>query len=202
MKEDDFDFLHQMNGYDDFAARVGDFAKSQDDILLVLSSSSIDKINDTPVNIGDEDAFDDGVACPIISVMKDYIDNTQNIKNFFKVERSVQSRVAPCEVPVEKVTKMKSDPNLKLDYDDKVTPCNHFASLYKNEYVIGNFKSRSCWLSMILETFKEPIDNYSKKKHKKPIELTYEYVHTIIAPEKHLLESDNGYNFHEVVKFF
>ena len=162
LKEDDYDFLHQMNGYDDFAARVGDFSKSQDDILLVLSSSSIDKIDNTPVNIGDEDAFDDSNACPIINVLSDY-----------------------------------------LRYDDiGSTPSDHFKSLYKNEYVIGNFKTRSCWLSLILETFKEPIDNYSQKKHKKPIELTYEYLHNIIASDRHLATSDNGYNFHEVVKFF
>lgn len=204
IKEDDYDFLHQMNGYSEFVSRIGDFSKSQDDLLLVQANASIDKIENEPVNIGNEDAFDDSYASPIISVIKDYIDYTPSIRNFFKVDRSVQSSSGhPLnDPPEEKVRKVKIVQNLKLDYDDEITPSNHFASLYKNEYVIGNYKSRSCWLSMILETFKDSVDKYSQKKHKKPIEVTYEYVHRIIAPERDLLESDNGYNFYEVVKFF
>jgi hypothetical protein len=68
---------------------------------------------------------------------------------------------------------------------------------YENDYVINNYKSRSCWLSLLIEIYKEPIEKYYKKT-----KITYEFIHSIIAPGKILKESNNGYSFDEVKLFF
>lgn len=155
--EAEYDAISQMEGGKELIMSAYLLSKSLDNLILIQNSLTIDNTADEPVNIVNEYAFDDGVACPFINV-KEYIAN---------------------------------------DFDDVQTSLE-----YNNKYVTNNFRKRSCWLSLILETFKEPIEKFSKKKHKKPIEMTYEFVHSIIAPEKELRESGNGYNYQEIVKFF
>ena len=67
---------------------------------------------------------------------------------------------------------------------------------YSSSYVQNNFLPRSCWLSLLLEIYKEPVEKYLKKT-----KLTYESIHEIIS-DGPLNKESNGYSFNQVVKFF
>jgi hypothetical protein len=66
-----------------------------------------------------------------------------------------------------------------------------------NQYVKDNFIEGSCWLNLLVNLFKEPIEKYYKK-----VKITYQYIHNIISPFRKLLNINNGYSFNEVKLFF
>jgi len=69
--------------------------------------------------------------------------------------------------------------------------------LYKTEYVKDNYLKRSCWLNLIVDTFKTTIEKYYKN-----IKVDYQFVHNILRPDTQLLGHTNGYSFNEVINFF
>ena len=73
---------------------------------------------------------------------------------------------------------------------------NKTGQLYKTKYIKEHYKSRSCWLSLICEVYKETFEKIFKKT-----KITYETVHEIIG-DGPLKEKDNGYSIQQVMKFF
>lgn len=65
------------------------------------------------------------------------------------------------------------------------------------DYVKENYLPSSCWLNLLVNLFKEPIEKYYKN-----VKITYQYIHNIIAPFRKLQTSHNGYSFNEVKLFF
>ena len=73
---------------------------------------------------------------------------------------------------------------------------NTNTDIYTSDYVKKNFKSRSCWLSLLLDVYKKPFDKYYTST-----KLTYESIHAIIG-DCPMQAYNNGYSFKQVVKFF
>ena len=69
--------------------------------------------------------------------------------------------------------------------------------VYKTDYVKDNYIKNSCWLSLLLDIYKAPIE----KRYKNTV-LTYESLHNIIAPSRMLNDYENGYSIEEVFNFF
>ena len=71
------------------------------------------------------------------------------------------------------------------------------SEVYKSQYVKDNYLEQSCWLSLLLDIYKTPIEKWYKK-----VDLTYQPLHNIIAPDKDLNIIENGYYFDEILNFF
>jgi hypothetical protein len=101
-------------------------------------------------------------------------------------------------LPINFVEEEAYDDGFNKFLSNNYIKANTLKSLYSNDYVINNFKPRSCWLSLLLDIYKEPFE-----KQYKTFKLTYEYIHNIIKNEgQELKEADNGYSFNQIVKFF
>ena len=70
---------------------------------------------------------------------------------------------------------------------------------YTNEYVRDNFVPYTCWITLLLNVYKEPMSKYWKKDKGN---LTYTKIHQMIAPDREFKDSNNGYSYEEVIKFF
>jgi hypothetical protein len=57
-------------------------------------------------------------------------------------------------------------------------------SIYKSGYVKKNYIKKSCWYSLIIDIYKEPIENYRKK-----ISLTYQSLQDIVKKNILLLHN-------------
>ena len=71
---------------------------------------------------------------------------------------------------------------------------NAYTSQYIKESVVEN----SCWYSLIIDTYKEPMEKYYKKGFK----LTYETLHQMLFPDTELKGSNNGASYKDVLPFF
>jgi hypothetical protein len=74
---------------------------------------------------------------------------------------------------------------------------------YRSEYIQKHYKKRSCWLNLILDTYKEAIEKNNFRNSRIKQSLTHESLHNIIAPDKQYhSDGNNGYCFEEVKRFF
>jgi hypothetical protein len=102
------------------------------------------------------------------------------------------------ELPINYLDEEAYDDGFNKFLSNNYIKTDTLKSLYSDDYVLKNFKPRSCWLSLLLDVYKTPFE-----KHYKTFKLTYEYIHNIIKNDgQELKESNNGYSFNQVIKFF
>ena len=137
--------------------------------------------------IGDFEGFDD--------FYENYLNARQsNDKVLIRIS-SVKLSLAKT-LPINYLTEPAYDDGFNLHLSNNYIKTDTLKSFYTSEYVINNYKPRSCWLSLLCEVYKEPIEKYLKKT-----KISYESIHAIIG-DGELKEKDNGYSFKQVIKFF
>ena len=78
---------------------------------------------------------------------------------------------------------------------------------YASKWIKDNYLPKSCWLTVLLDMWKEPIEKYHKRK---PYHMTYESLHRVLRNVRDEDEErrdfnpagENGYTFDEVFNFF
>lgn len=70
---------------------------------------------------------------------------------------------------------------------------------YTNDYVRDNFVPYTCWITLLLNVYNEPISKHWKKEKGN---LSYIKIHQMIAPDRVFKDTNNGYSYDEVIKFF
>ena len=102
------------------------------------------------------------------------------------------------ELPINYLDEEAYDDGFNKFLSNNYIKTDTLKSLYSDDYVLKNFKPRSCWLSLLLDVYKTPFEKYYKS-----FKLTYEYIHNIIKNDgQELKESNNGYSFNQVINFF
>jgi len=148
----------------------------------------------------------DGKEGAFKSIIRDFV-GFDSLDNFISEDVYCPNNVFLLKIDGLSVKPMNKTPTNYVDdkaYDDASNmflsspyiKVNTNTDIYSSDYVKKNFKSRSCWLSLLLDVYKKPFDKYYTST-----KLTYESIHAIIG-DCPMQANNNGYSFKQVVKFF